>query len=173
MSRALLCLLAVLSVSHGLAATFGTVTTIVGSVSDIVLDEERRRVYLVNSTSDRLEVYALNPVRQVAAIRTDSLPLSAAMSTDKSRLYITCHNSSSLNVVDLERLTIIARPSLPARPEGIAIGNDDRALITTIGTGVGNTQNTLTTWWWFLRRRRLHREYLRQGGHFCRIAASW
>lgn len=143
MSRVVLCLLAILSASHAIAATFGTVTTIVGSVSDIVLDEERRRVYLVNSTSDRLEVYSLNPIRQVATIRTDSLPLSAAMSTDKTRLYITCHNASSLNVVDLDRLTVVARPSLPARPEGIAIGNDDRALITTIGTGVGNTQNTL------------------------------
>ncbi|MCS7025954.1 MAG: hypothetical protein NZV14_14215 [Bryobacteraceae bacterium] len=126
-------------------ATFGSVTTVVGSVSDIVLDENRRRLYLVNGSQNRLEVYSLppNPVRLVQSIALDSLPLAAAMSRDGSRLYVTCHNASNLNVINLDTLTVVGRPNLPARPEGIAVGADERVLITTIGTGPGNSQNTL------------------------------
>lgn len=138
-------LLVVLVALPSQAATFGTVNTVVGSVGDIVLDEARRRLYLVNSNANRLEVFSIapNPTRLLSTIPTDSLPLAAAMSPDGQFLYITCHNSSSLNIVDLNTLRVSERPSLPARPEGIAIGNDGRALITTIGTGPNNSQNTL------------------------------
>src|SRR5258708_5350730 len=128
-----------------LAATFGNVTAVGGSVSDILIYESRRRLYLVNSNSNRLEVYSLppNPIRLINTVNTDQLPLTMAMSPDGSRLYITCYNSSSLNVVDLNTLRVVDRPNMPARPEGIAIGNDGRALISTIGTGRNNSQNTL------------------------------
>ncbi|MCC6391491.1 MAG: hypothetical protein IT167_12895, partial [Bryobacterales bacterium] len=132
-------------IPNGFAATFGSVTTVVGSVGDIVLDEARRRLYLVNTNANRVEVYSLppSPIRQVNSVPTDSLPLAAALSFDKKFLYVVCHNSSSLNIIDLDRLGVVNRPSLPARPEGIAVGNDGRALITTIGTGPSNSQNTL------------------------------
>ncbi len=134
-----------LTVSQGVAATFGSVTTVVGSVSDIVLDESRRRLYLINAGLNRLEVYSLppNPIRLIGTVALDPLPLSAAMSRDNQRLYVASHNTSSLNIVNLETLTMVGRPSLPARPEGVAVGGDERVLITTIGTGVNNSQNTL------------------------------
>lgn len=127
------------------AATFGTITTVVGSVSDIVLDEARRRLYLINANSNRLEVYSLppNPIRQTATVALDAYPLSAAMSPDGRFLYVTAHNASSLNIVDLETLRVVNRASIPARPEGVAVGFDGRVLVTTIGTGPGNSQNTL------------------------------
>ncbi|MBL8176908.1 MAG: hypothetical protein JNK48_19700 [Bryobacterales bacterium] len=127
------------------AATFGSVTTVVGSVSDIVLDEGRRRLYLINANSNRLEVYSLppNPIRQTATVALDAYPLSAAMSPDGRFLYVTAHNASSLNIVDLDTLRVVNRASIPARPEGVAVGFDGRVLVTTIGTGVGNSQNTL------------------------------
>ncbi|MFN7937245.1 MAG: hypothetical protein U0R19_28225 [Bryobacteraceae bacterium] len=126
-------------------ATFGTVTTVVGSVSDIVLDEARRRLYLINANSNRLEVYSLppNPIRQTTTVSLDSYPLSAAMSPDGKYLYVTAHNASALNIVDLETLRVVSRASVPARPEGVAVGFDGRVLVTTIGTGPGNSQNTL------------------------------
>ena len=40
-------------------------------------------------------------------------------------------------------MTVTGRVNLPAKPEGIAVGGDGRVLITTIGTGVNNAQNTL------------------------------
>ncbi len=127
------------------AATFGTVTTVVGSVSDIVLDEARRRLYVINANANRLEVYSLppNPIRQTATVPLDAFPLAAAMSPDGQFLYVAAHNASSLNIVDLNSLQVVSRPSVPARPEGVAVGFDGRVLVTTIGTGVNNSQNTL------------------------------
>ncbi|MBL8223411.1 MAG: PD40 domain-containing protein, partial [Bryobacterales bacterium] len=45
--------------------------------------------------------------------------------------------------MDLETLRVVSRASIPARPEGVAVGFDGRVLVTTIGTGPGNSQNTL------------------------------
>jgi len=123
-------------------STVGSVVTLVGGASDIVLDEGRNRLYLVNSSQDRVEVYSVLQRRFLSSVRTDALPLAAAMSRDRRFLYVTCHNGASLNVIDLERLDLRTRVSLPARPEGVAVGADERVLITTIGTGANNAQNT-------------------------------
>ena len=123
-------------------ATFGTVTPLTGGVVDIVLDSPRQRLYLVG-VPDKIEVYSITQRRFLTPIRTDSLPLSAAISRDGKSLYVACHNAATVNVIDLEQLSIVNRISLPSRPEGIAVGGDGRVLITTIGTGVNNSQNTL------------------------------
>lgn len=125
------------------AATIGNVVTLVGGASDIVLDEARNRLYLVNSSQDRVEVYSILQRRFLTSIRTDALPLAAAMSRSGKYLYVTCHNGSSLNAIDLDRSDVVSRVSLPAKPEGVAVGGDERVLITTIGTGPNNSQNTL------------------------------
>ena len=124
------------------AATFGTVVPLVGGATDIVLDSARNRLYLVG-VPDTLQIYSIPDRRFLPSIRTDALALSLAMTRDGKFLYIACHNSSSLNVVDLATLQIVKRISLPARPEGLAIGNDDKVLISTIGTGANNAQNIL------------------------------
>ena len=41
------------------AATFGTVTPLIGGASDLVLDEGRNRLYLVNSPQNRIEMYSI------------------------------------------------------------------------------------------------------------------
>ena len=102
------------------AATIGNVTNVTGGVSDMVLDEPRQRLYLVRpSPYDAIDVYSITQRRVISSIRTDSLPLAAALSRDGSRLYVTCHNSSSLNVIDNDKLVIVGKISLPARPEGV------------------------------------------------------
>jgi len=135
-------LFAVLSAA-AYGGTIGSVVTLVGGASDIVLDEGRNRLYLVNSSQDRVEVYSILQRRFLSSIRTDALPLAAAMSRDRKFLYVTAHNGASLNVIDLDRLDVTRRVSLPARPEGVAVGADERVLITTIGTGPNNASNTL------------------------------
>ncbi len=132
-----------LFVSGALANTLGTVVPLVGGASDIVLDEARNRLYLVNGSQDRIEIYSILQRRFTGTIRTDSLPISAAMSRSGKYLYVTSHNGSALNVIDLDTQQIANRISLPARPEGLAVGGDERVLITTIGTGPGNAANTL------------------------------
>src|SRR5258708_9279972 len=123
-------------------ATFGTVTAALGA-ADMVLDQPRGRLYLVNSNLNRVQVYSIAQRTFLASITTGTQPLSGAMSPDGKFLYVTCFAQASLNVIDLDRSTVIRRVSLPASPEGVAVGVDGKALITTIGTGQGNQFNTL------------------------------
>jgi uncharacterized protein (TIGR03437 family) len=143
---------AVFAQQPGQTATFGTVVTpivqggvnyLVGGASDLVLDEARGRLYLVNPGQRRVEVYSTSQRRFLTTIETDATPLGAAMARDGSVLYVTCHAGSSLNVIDLNRLAVTRRVNLPARPDGVAVGADEKLLITTIGTGVNNAQNIL------------------------------
>lgn len=127
----------------GKAATFGTVVPIVGGASDLVLDEARSRLYLVNTNSNRIEVYSLAQRRFLTPVNVDTQPLAAAMSRTGRALYVTAHTGGALNVIDLETLQVVNRVSLPARPEGVAVGGDDRVLISTVGTGTGNQLNIL------------------------------
>ena len=124
------------------SATFGTVVPIVGGATDMVLDHDRQRIYFVN-IPNQIQIYSIAQRRFLAPVRTDDLPLAAAMSRNGRLLFVTCHNASSLNIIDLETLSIVRRVSLPARPEGIAVGFDERVLITTIGTGQNNLFNVL------------------------------
>ena len=125
------------------AATFGTVVPVVGSLLDIVLDEGRNRLYLVNPSFNRIEVYAVAQRRFLTPVAVDRMPISAAVSRSGKYLYVTCFDGTSLNVIDLDALTVAGRISLPAKPEGVAVGADERVLITTIGTGLNNQANTL------------------------------
>lgn len=149
--RALRTLVAVsLFLSIGLsvapAATLGTVINVTGGASDLVLDSNRNLLYLVRSVPyNRIDVFSTTQRRIIASVPTDTNPLAAALSPDGNTLYITCHDAASINIMDTRSATpaIVSKVSLPARPEGIAVGGDGRVLITTIGSGAGNLLNTL------------------------------
>ncbi len=125
------------------AATFGTVVPLVGGASDLVLDEGRGRLYLVNTSQSRVEIYSISQRRFLTPVKTGSTPLSAAISRNNKFLYVTSYDDSSLNILDLDAQAVTNRVSLPVRPEGVAVGLDERVLISTIGSGTGNSQNVL------------------------------
>ncbi len=126
-------------------ATFGTVIGLGGTPSDIVLDELRQRLYLVNSNANRVDVYSYASQRVVGSIPVGTNPLAAAMSMDSAYLYVTNNGSSTLSVIDLQLGIgqLQTNVSLPARPEGVAVGVDGRVLISTQGTGTNSLNNTL------------------------------
>lgn len=124
------------------AATLGTVTQVVGGVADLVLDQARQRLYLVG-VPNKVIVYSIAQRRVLQEIRTSELPLAAAMSRSGKFLYVAAHNASTLDVIDLDTLSGVTSVSLPARPEAVAVGFDERVLITTIGTGANNAQEVL------------------------------
>ena len=126
-----------------MAATFGTSVALVGGASDLVLDDARGRLYLVATSQSRIEVYSLSQRRFLNPIRTDATPIAGAISRDGKFLYVSSYDASSLNVIDLDLLAVVGRISLPARPEGVAVGSDGRVLIATIGTGANNLTNVL------------------------------
>lgn len=82
-------------------ATFGNVVRLGGTPSDIVLDESRARLYLVNQTANRVDIYGYADERVIASIPVGISPLSAAMSMDNAWLYVTNNQSSSLTVISL------------------------------------------------------------------------
>jgi uncharacterized protein (TIGR03437 family) len=124
------------------AATFGTVSPDLG-VADLILDEPRGKLYLINSNLNRVDVWSTTQRRFLAPIGTGTDPLAGAMSPDGKFLYVTSYTQVSLNVIDLTKAALVQRVSLPANPEGVAVGADGRVLITTIGAGPGNSQSTL------------------------------
>ena len=109
----------------------------------MLLDELRQRLYLANSTANRVDILDLNTRRIVKSIPTGTYPLSLALSVDSNSLFVTNTQSASITVIDLGSDTARQTVSLPARPEGIAVGTDGRVLITTQGSGTNNTTNTL------------------------------
>ena len=110
----------------------------------MLLDELRQRLYLANSTANRVDILDLNTRRIVKSIPTGTYPLSLALSVDSNSLFVTNTQSASITVIDLGSDTARQTVSLPARPEGIAVGTDGRVLITTQGSGTNNTTNTHT-----------------------------
>lgn len=124
-------------------ATFGEVVRLGYTASDVVLDEPRQCLYLVNTNANRVDIYSYKDKGVVSWIPVGNTPLAAALSQDNNWLYVTNNASATLSVIDLGSRTVTQTVSLPARPEGVAVGNDGRVLITTQGTGVGSAFNTL------------------------------
>lgn len=133
------------------SATFGTPTGPAGgaSYSDIVLDEPRTQLYLVNSANNKIDIYNYKTKAFQPSVAVSTQPVAAALSWPSggsSRyLYVTTYASSSLVQIDLTAKNgpaISSRISLPYNPEGVAVGADGRVLVTTIGSGTANT-NTL------------------------------
>jgi hypothetical protein len=125
------------------SATFGSVITLGGTPSDIVLDEARGYLYLVESSKNQVAVYDYNAQAVIRNITVGTTPLSAAMSMGGDFLYVTNNGSSSLSVIDLHGLGLMQSVTLPAKPQGVEVGADGRAVIATQGSGTGNTSNTL------------------------------
>src|SRR5258707_2976409 len=124
-------------------ATFGSIIGLGGTPSDIVLDELRGRLYLVNNHSNKVDIYGIAEKALIGSIPVGLVPLSAAISMDGAFLFVTNQQSSSLSVIDLGTRAVVQTVTLPAQPQGVGVGADGRALIATAGSGPGNTQNTL------------------------------
>jgi YVTN family beta-propeller protein len=125
-------------------ATFGSIIGLGGTPSDIVLDELRGRLYLVNNSANRVDIWGITENSLVGSISVGMTPLAGAISMDGAYLYVTNQGSSSLSVIDLSTRAVVQNVTLPAKPEGVAVGGDGRALVSTQGTGTGNPPaNTL------------------------------
>jgi uncharacterized protein (TIGR03437 family) len=121
------------------AATIGTVSALIGGASDLVLDETRGQVYLVQPQLNYIQIYTTkNRQYSASPIATDQEPLSAALGLGAKYLYVACYGGSVLDVVDLTALSVTARISLPASPEGVAVDSKGRVLISTTGSTGGS-----------------------------------
>jgi DNA-binding beta-propeller fold protein YncE len=133
------------------SATFGEVISLGGIPSDIVLDESRQRLYLVNTTANRVDVFDYAGKSVIGSIAVGARPLGAAMSADNAFLYVANHDDSTLSMIGLNTSgvgsaslgSVIATVSLPASPQGVETELSGRVIICTDGSGTGNAANTL------------------------------
>jgi len=123
-----------------LAATFGTVTPHTAPLGDIVLDETRSRLYVLNTTASPplVEIYTTatspaSPALGAPRIAVDAEPLAMAMSPDGKYLYVACYGASAVDVIDLAKMSNVNTISLTSNPEAVAVGYDNKLLISTIG----------------------------------------
>src|SRR5579871_1513344 len=132
------------------SVTFGTATGPSGGASytDIVLDEARSQLYLVNTANNKIDIFNTKTRSFGTSVTVSSQPVAAALSwpvNGTSRyLYVTAYASSKLYQIDLTKSppAVSASVSLLYNPEGVGVGADGRVLVTTIGPG-NNTVNTL------------------------------
>lgn len=130
------------------SATFGEVIALGGIPSDVVLDQSRQRLYLVDSANNRIDVFDYVGKTVIGTIPVGNRPLGAAMSADGGYLYVANHDSSTLSVISLNVAAggigaVTTTVSLPAPPQGVETELSGRAVICTDGSGTGNAFNTL------------------------------
>ncbi len=128
------------------SSTFGNVIQLPGGTpSDVVLDQLRGLLYLVSKTTNQVLIFNYNTNQIAGSIPVDRTPLAAAMSMDNNWLYVTSSGASSLDVIDLSQDRMVQSVLLPSAPQGVEVGNDGRALVSMIGSGVvsGVPQGTL------------------------------
>src|SRR5258708_27338399 len=82
-------------------ATFGDVIRLGGTPSDVVLDESRGRLYLVNSNTNKVDFYDYVSNSLSGSISVGTTPVAAAMSMDGHYLYVSNNGNASLSVIDL------------------------------------------------------------------------
>jgi YVTN family beta-propeller protein len=117
------------------ASTFGQIVNLGYTPSDVVLDESRGVLYLVNSNANRIDIVSTSTNRVTRSILVGTTPLGAAMSPDFSTLYVTNSGVSTVSIIDLNFYAVTQTVALPAKPQGVAVGGDGRALVSTLGTG--------------------------------------
>jgi len=96
----------ILSALSAFGATLGRSVSIIGGATDLVLDESRNRVYLTSSVQNLIQVYSIQSQSVQTTVTTDQTPLSAAISRNGRFLYVTCYDSSALDVISTPRSRI-------------------------------------------------------------------
>ena len=136
-------LMAQVSTDSSATSTFGEIYALSGTPSDLILDENRKLLYLANNAANRVDVFDIGGKKIIRSITTGTAPSAIAQSMDGRFIYVTNTGSSTLSVIDASSLALFQTVTLPAKPEGVAVGSDGRVLITTQGSGLNNSLNTL------------------------------
>jgi uncharacterized protein (TIGR03437 family) len=125
------------------AATFGTVVPLHGTVSDIALDESRGRLYAANFSAYRVEVISTTSRAVLAPIVVASPPSAVAVSPDNRYLVIGEYQKPSPDVLggflrDTGGVTVVdlstnsrAHLDFTAPVVAVAFGADGQALVVT------------------------------------------
>src|SRR5690349_5107022 len=128
-----------------IAATFGTVVPHAQPLADLAIDEARRRLYVVNTASNAIEVYATNvsPPRLTNTIKTEATPLAIAMSRSGRYLYVACYDASALDIIDLSTANFATRSvTLAPNPQAAPAAINEKPLTRTTATATAKDVRT-------------------------------
>lgn len=95
----------------------GSVFPVDGYLTDLLVDDARGRIYLVNSANNQLEVFSLTERRFLAPVPVGSIPKAVTFNSDRSQLIVASLGSEymvKLNANTLEQLAVVSVPHVPA-----------------------------------------------------------
>src|SRR5664279_4717341 len=129
---------ALVSLPHSVAATFGTVVPIGGHASDIALDESRGLLYIANFTANRIEVMSTADRSIHTSMNVAPQPGALSISPDSKYLLVahfgnTTPTDSSKNAITLINLSDNTRQTFSTgdTPLALAFLADGRAFVVT------------------------------------------
>lgn len=83
---------------------------------DLVHDAKRGRIYISNSGYNRIEIFDTKAQRFLSPLEVGQLPHAMAMTPDAQTLYVGNSGGESIDIVDLDTLTISGKVDFPAIP---------------------------------------------------------
>ena len=128
-------------------ATVLPITLGPGSTSpfpDLAYDSTRQRVYIANTTMNRVEVYDIKSKALLTPVKVGQAPVSMALSLDGTALYVGNSGGESISIVDTTALQNTGRVAFPplsfasnialATPTIVAMGLSGLQFMTSDGT---------------------------------------
>jgi uncharacterized protein (TIGR03437 family) len=111
---------------------------------DLAYDSKNQRVYIANTTMNRVEVYDIKNKAFMDPVKVGQTPVSMALSMDGGTLYVANSGGESISIVDTAKLQNTGRvvfPPLPfasniavATPTVVAMGLSGLQFMTSDGT---------------------------------------
>jgi uncharacterized protein (TIGR03437 family) len=86
------------------------------TLTDLVYDAPRQRIYIANSGLNRVEVYDIGMQQFLTPIKVGQLPIALALTPDGATLYVANSGGESIGIVDPDKMVstgLVAYPPLP------------------------------------------------------------
>ncbi len=132
---------------------------------DLIIDDERERVYLANAGFNRIEVFDTRRSRLLEPIDVCQMPQQMAMGSDGTTLYVACSpgvtgdtgGTEGIGIVDLELGRYVGEVEFPPLPRA---GNAGLVAPQTLAMGLSGLQFVMTngTVWKVIGNKALPRD---------------
>lgn len=113
---------------------------------DMVYDSKGQRIYLANTTMNRVEIYDINKQTFLTPVKVGQLPVSMAMSLDATTLYVGNSGGESISVINLSTLQNTGRITWPPLPFGTSLAVATPTLLAMGLNGLEFITSDSTMW---------------------------
>ncbi len=103
------------------------------ALMDILMDSNRRRIYITNSGLNRIEIFDMVQQQFLTPVKVGQLPHNMAFGTDGNTLYVANSGGESISIVDLNQGTVVGNVQFPTLPyDSAAAIVTPQAMVSTI-----------------------------------------